>query len=127
MRRAPRIALMVGALVVGGAGLLALGMIGGGGCVSEDIRRAPDGAWRIERDDCGATVAFVWRVHLRGTDGRERMAFENFRHPDVVDAELDGTVLRVRGTAPDRVWQVALDAALRPLAPLRLYDGAPRR
>lgn len=115
------------ALVAGVVVLRALFMVGGAGCVTEDVRRAPDGAWRIEVVDCGATVTLSWRVLVRGADGRERLALENIRYPEPVEAVREPGLLRVRlaGEGPWR--EVPLDRSGRPLAALRLSEGTPVR
>jgi hypothetical protein len=86
-----RVVIALAVLLAGGAaalGLLLLAMVGGFGCASEDVARDPDGAWRIARTNCGATVGFVWHVHVRGTDGQERVAFETTPYPDAARAEI---------------------------------------
>jgi hypothetical protein len=115
------------AVLAGAIGLGVLLMVGGAGCAAEEVRRAPDGDWRIERVDCGATVGPSWRVMLRGADGRERLALDSYRYPDALDAALAPGLLRVRLSEPGAWREVPLDAAGRPVAPLRLIEGAPRR
>jgi hypothetical protein len=125
-----RVAIALLVTLAGGSAALALvllGMVGGAGCASEEVARAPDGAWRIERTDCGATVGFSWRVLLRGTDGRERMALETTPYPEAVSAELAAGVLRVRLADTAAARDVRIDPERRPVAPVRLYEGHPRR
>jgi len=125
-----RVAVALLVMLAGAAlafGLLLLAMVGGVGCESEETSRAPDGAWRIERTNCGATVGFIWRVQLRGTDGTERLALETTPYPEAARAEVAEGVLRVWPGEPGAPWVVPIDAARRPVAPLRLREGHPRR
>jgi hypothetical protein len=124
-RRWAVIAALAGLLVVlAGAGVLVLAMIGGyGGCASRDTARDPGGAWRIAETNCGATVGFIWRVHVTGTDGTERLALETTPYPEAVRAELAGDVLRVWSSDPGEAWEVPLDAQRRPRRRLRLVEG----
>ncbi|MBR0658238.1 hypothetical protein [Neoroseomonas oryzicola] len=126
MRRAIAVAAF-GATIAAAGGIAAMVMVGGAGCAATETRRAPDGAWRIEEIGCGATVGETWRVMVRGQDGRERLALESHRYPDATDADLAPGLLRVRLSEPGPWREVPLDAAGRPLAPLRLTEGAPRR
>jgi hypothetical protein len=125
-----RVVIALAVLLAGGAaalGLLLLAMVGGFGCASEDVARDPDGAWRIARTNCGATVGFVWHVHVRGTDGQERVAFETTPYPDAARAEIAAGGLHVWSSDAGVPWVVPLDDQRRPAAPLRLREGHPRR
>lgn len=125
-----RLVLLAALLAAGGFvtfGVLLLLFVGGAGCETAESARAHDGAWRIERTDCGATVGFIWRVHVRGADGTERLALETTPYPDAARAEIDGAVLRVWPAGPGPAWDVPLDAHRRPHRALRLYEGQLRR
>ncbi len=129
MRRGARLLLAVAAmalLLMAALGGAALYLIGGAGCEATETARAPDGAWRIEERSCGATVGFIWRVHVLGADGRERIAAESYAWPEFTGAAIDGAVLRLSTGEGGRTWEVALDAQRRPRAPLHLSEGARR-
>ncbi|MBP0464820.1 hypothetical protein J5Y09_12940 [Roseomonas sp. PWR1] len=129
MHRGARLLLAgaaVALLLLAGLGAAALYLIGGAGCASTDTARATDGAWRIAQRSCGATVGFIWRVHVVGTDGRERLAAESYAYPEFTGAAVAGEVLRLSTGEGGRMWEVALDAQRRPRAPLHLNEGARR-
>lgn len=129
MRRGVRL-LLAGAamalLLLAGLGGAALYLIGGVGCEATETARAPDGAWRIEQRSCGATVGFIWRVHVLGADGRERLAAESYAYPEFTEVAIAGDALRLSTGEGGRVWEVSLDAQRRPRAPLHLSEGARR-
>ncbi|WP_198376572.1 hypothetical protein [Neoroseomonas rubea] len=129
MRRGVRL-LLAGAamalLLLAGLGGAALYLIGGAGCDATETARAPDGAWRIEQRSCGATVGFIWRVHVLGTDGRDRLAAESYAYPEFTGAAFAGDALRLSTGEGGRLWEVSLDAQRRPRAPLHLSEGARR-
>lgn len=125
-----RVVIALAVLLAGGGaalGLALLAMVGGHGCGTEEVARAPDGAWRIERVNCGATVGFIWRVTVRGADGAERLALETTPYPDAARAGIHGATLRVWSTDGGEPWEIPLDAGGRPLHALRLLEGRPRR
>jgi hypothetical protein len=129
MRRGLRLLLAgtaMALLLFAGLGGAALYLIGGAGCEATETARAPDGAWRIEQRSCGATVGFIWRVHVVGADGRERLAAESYAYPEFTGAAIEGDALRLSTGEGGRAWEVSLDAQRRPRAPLHLHEGARR-
>lgn len=124
-----RIALaLLGMTLLGAAGgVVLLAMIGGAGCATQVLRSGPlpDGSWRIEHDDCGATVTDIWRVVI--LSGRHRaVALEAEGDPEPLEVTpRDGGMLSIRTTGG--TFDVVLQANGLPATPLRFRRGQATR